>query len=90
VSELLNGHLCLEVSEIAIIDLDQQDIKGSQIRLHQGMPRAIAVFLYRIAQQLFLQAQVNSPQSKRLSCPSHSLFSQGPVGSELTRADVLK
>jgi hypothetical protein len=58
VFELLKEHLCLEVSAIAMIDLDQ-DIKGSQIRFHQSMPGAIAVFLYPIAQQLFLQAQVH-------------------------------
>jgi hypothetical protein len=52
-----------------MIDLDR-DIRGSQIRFHQGIHGVIAVFLYPLAQQLFLQAQVYSPQIKRLSCPS--------------------
>jgi hypothetical protein len=35
VFELLKGNLCLEVSAIAMIDLDYY-IRGSQIRFHQG------------------------------------------------------
>jgi hypothetical protein len=89
--ELLKRHLCFEVSAIAMIDLDE-DIRGSQIRFHQGIHGVIAVFLYPFAQQLFLQVQVHSLQSKRLSCSSLTIFSQGLVGlsNKRTRADVSK
>jgi hypothetical protein len=45
VFELLNGHLCLEVSAIAMADLDDH-IRDSQIRFHLGSHGVIAVFLY--------------------------------------------
>jgi hypothetical protein len=39
--ELLKGDLCLEVSAIATIDLDDH-IFGSQTRFYQGMPVAVS------------------------------------------------
>jgi hypothetical protein len=74
VSELLKRHLCLEVSAISMTGLGDY-IRGSLIRFQRGIHGIIAVFLYPNAQQLFLQAQVHSPQSKGLSCSSLVIFS---------------
>jgi hypothetical protein len=41
VFELLKRHLCLEVSAIAMVDLDDH-IRGSQVRSYQGIPVAIS------------------------------------------------
>jgi hypothetical protein len=41
VFELLKAHLCLEVSAIAMIDLDDY-IFGSQSRFYQGMPVVVS------------------------------------------------
>jgi hypothetical protein len=58
VFELLKGHLCLEVSTIAMIDLDDH-IRGSQIRFYQGIPGVISEdVVSHVQQTIFLQVQV--------------------------------
>jgi hypothetical protein len=80
VFELLKRHLCLEVSAVVMIDLDQ----GIRALTDPVRPRqpcgVIAVFLYiSPVQQLFLlQAQVHSPQSRRLSYSSLVIFFSRP------------
>ena len=80
--ELLKGHLCLEVSAIAMIDLDL-DIRGSHIRSYQGIPGAISgAGVMSHVHQLFLQAQVVVPEAGDCYVFFSSFFSQGLVGSE--------
>jgi hypothetical protein len=73
-----------------MIDLDQGGIRALTDPVRpmsdQVSHGVIAVFFYRRpAQQLFLQAQVHSPQSKGLSYPSLVIFFSRPALSGLSK-----
>ena len=71
----------VEVSSVAMIDLDQ-GIRALTDPVRPRWPWGHRSVFISPAQQLFLQAQVHSLQSKRLSYSSLVIFSQGLVGSE--------
>jgi hypothetical protein len=61
VFELLKGHMCLEVSAIATIDLGDHSHQGlidPVLPRHQGIPGDISGDIMSHVWQLFLQAQV--------------------------------
>jgi hypothetical protein len=90
VFELLKGNLCLEVSAIAMIDLDDciRDSHAGPVPPRQSWGHR-SVFM-SLAQQLFLQAQVRSLQSKRLPSPSLIIFSSRPVPGLSKQGQMLR
>jgi hypothetical protein len=80
---LLKRHLCLEVSAIAMIDLDDL-IRDSPIWFHQGSHGVIAVVLCPLHSNNSFRPR--STVSRAGGChvrPSLIIFfSPGPVGSE--------
>jgi hypothetical protein len=81
VLKLLKGHMCLEVSAIAMIDLDDH-IRGSQIRFHQGNHGVIAVFLYPLYSNCPFRPRSEVSRARGCHILRSSFFSQGLVGSE--------
>ena len=86
--KLLKGHMCLEVSAIAMIDLDDH-IFGSQDRLYQGIPVVVsgdvmALCLMYIA--AISSGPGRSPRSRRLLRFALIMTPQGLLyGSEVIK-----
>jgi hypothetical protein len=73
---------CLEVSAIAMIDLDDH-IKGSQIRFHQGGHGVIAVFFYPLHSNYSFRPKLiapsDHPEQEVVMFFAHRFFSRpGP------------